>query len=77
MSTNLAKLVPGVRARITAVAASGAMKRRLMDMGVLPGEEVVVQKVAPLGDPIEVRVRSYRLSLRKSEAEGIDVEVTP
>jgi ferrous iron transport protein A len=48
-----------------------------MDMGVLPGEEVVVEKVAPLGDPIEIRIRSYHLSLRKNEAEGIAVEVAP
>jgi ferrous iron transport protein A len=77
MTTNLAKLAPGGRGRITAVGAIGPMKRRLMDMGVLPGVEVEVQKVAPLGDPIEVRIRSYSLSLRKSEAEGIAVEVTP
>jgi ferrous iron transport protein A len=50
------------------------MKRRLMDMGVLVGVEVRVEKVAPLGDPIEVTVRNYSLSLRKSEAEGILVE---
>jgi ferrous iron transport protein A len=77
MTTNLAKLAPGSRGRITAVGAIGPMRRRLMDMGVLPGVEVEVQKVAPLGDPIEVRIRSYSLSLRKSEAEGIAVEVTP
>ncbi|HEX9400438.1 MAG TPA: FeoA family protein [Anaeromyxobacter sp.] len=77
MNTNLAKLAPGDRARITAVGSIGPMKRRLMDMGLLPGEEIVVQKVAPLGDPIEVRVRSYRLSLRRKEAEGVAVEVTP
>jgi ferrous iron transport protein A len=75
MTTNLAKLAPGHRGRITAVGAVGPMRRRLMDMGVLPGVEVEVQKVAPLGDPIEVRIRSYSLSLRKSEAEGIAVEV--
>ncbi|HSN92002.1 MAG TPA: ferrous iron transport protein A [Anaeromyxobacteraceae bacterium] len=75
--TNLAKLVPGERARITAVGAVGPMRRRLMDMGVLPGEAVEVQKVAPLGDPIEVRIRNYSLSLRKKEAEGIAVEVMP
>jgi ferrous iron transport protein A len=51
------------------------MKRRLMDMGLLPGEEVTVQKVAPLGDPLEVTGKSYSLSLRKQEAEGIAVEV--
>jgi ferrous iron transport protein A len=52
------------------------MKRRLMDMGVLQGEEVKVEKIAPLGDPIEIIVKNYRLSLRKSEAAGIAVEVT-
>jgi ferrous iron transport protein A len=72
---DLSKLALGTRARITKVGAAGALRRRLMDMGVLPGEEVVVEKVAPLGDPIEVRIRSYHLSLRKKEAEGIAVEV--
>jgi ferrous iron transport protein A len=77
VNTDLAKLAPGATARITAIGAVGPMKRRLMDMGLLPGEEVRVEKVAPLGDPIEVRIRSYHLSLRKKEAEGIAVEVTP
>jgi ferrous iron transport protein A len=77
VSTNLSKLRPGDRARIVAVGAIGPMKRRLMEMGILPGEEIEVKKVAPLGDPIEVRVKSYSLSLRKSEAEGIAVEVAP
>ena len=77
MTTDLSKLAPGTRARITRLAATGPMKRRLMDMGLLPGEEVVVVKVAPLGDPLELTVRSYSLSLRKKEAEGIAVEVAP
>jgi ferrous iron transport protein A len=77
VNTDLSRLAPGARGRITAVAASGPLKRRLMDMGVLPGEAIEVQKVAPLGDPIEVRIRSYSLSLRRREAEGIAVEVTP
>jgi ferrous iron transport protein A len=77
MSTNLAKLTPGQRGRITTVGAAGPMRRRLMDMGLLPGQEITVEKVAPLGDPIEVTVRSYNLSLRKKEAEEIAVEVTP
>ena len=72
---NLAKLKPGQTGRITAMGAIGPLKRRLMDMGVLIGEEVRVLKVAPLGDPIEVTVKSYNLSLRKKEAEGISVEV--
>ncbi len=77
MSTDLSKLAPGTRARILKVGALGPMKRRLMDMGLLPGELIEVQKVAPLGDPMEVSVKSYSLSLRKKEAEGIAVEVLP
>ena len=72
---NLARLKPGETGRITAIGALGPLKRRVMDMGVLVGEEVRVVKVAPLGDPIEVRIKSYSLSLRKKEAEGIAVEV--
>jgi ferrous iron transport protein A len=72
---NLAKLKPGESGTISAIGAIGPMKRRLMDMGVLVGEEVKVLKVAPMGDPIEVRVKGYSLSLRKKEAEGIAVEV--
>jgi ferrous iron transport protein A len=52
----------------------GPLKRRLMDMGVLVGVEVKVIKVAPMGDPLEVALKSYRLSLRRSEAQGISVE---
>lgn len=74
---NLSNLRPGERARITALEAVGAMRRRLMDMGLLAGCEVLVEKVAPLGDPIEIRIRSYHLSLRKAEAEDIAVEVSP
>jgi ferrous iron transport protein A len=73
---NLAMLKPGQRGRITKIGAIGPMKRRLLDMGVLQGEEVKVEKIAPLGDPIEIIVKNYRLSLRKREAAGIAVEVT-
>lgn len=73
---NLAKLKPGEKGRITGIGAIGPLKRRLMDMGVLVGEEVRVKKVAPLGDPIEVMIKNYNLSLRKKEAEGIAVEVS-
>jgi ferrous iron transport protein A len=72
---NLAQLKPGEQGRITAMGAIGPLKRRLMDMGVLVGETVKVVKVAPMGDPIEVFIKSYNLSLRKQEAEGIAVEV--
>jgi ferrous iron transport protein A len=72
---NLAGLKPGQQGTITALGASGPLKRRLMDMGVLVGEQIRVVKVAPLGDPIEVTIKSYQLSLRKQEAESIAVEV--
>ncbi len=72
---NLAMMRPGETGKITQIGAIGPMKRRLMDMGVLVGEVVKVEKVAPLGDPIEITVKAYKLSLRKSEAEGIAVEV--
>jgi ferrous iron transport protein A len=72
---NLAAMRPGERGRITGIGTIGPLRRRLMDMGVLVGEGIAVVKVAPLGDPIEVTIKSYQLSLRKQEAEGIAVEV--
>ena len=52
----------------------GAVKRRIMDMGITKGVEIYVRKVAPLGDPVEVKVRGYELSLRKADAEFIEIE---
>ncbi|HYG68847.1 MAG TPA: ferrous iron transport protein A [Anaeromyxobacteraceae bacterium] len=75
--TNLSTMKPGENGRIAKLEAGAPLRRRLMDMGVLPGQEVRVEKVAPLGDPIEVTIRGYQLSLRRHEAEGIAVEVTP
>jgi ferrous iron transport protein A len=71
----LAKLKPGEQGKIIRMGAIGPLKRRLMDMGVLVGEGVKVEKIAPLGDPIGVTIKNYQLSLRKKEAEGIEVEV--
>lgn len=70
----LAELLPGQKGRILQIGALGPLKRRLMDMGVVVGEEVLMVKVAPLGDPIEVLIKSYNLSLRKKEACEIQVE---
>ena len=64
----------GARAKVFKLTGEGALKRHIMDMGITKGVEVFVRKVAPLGDPIEVTVRGYELSLRKSEAESILVE---
>ena len=64
----------GETVRVVKLHGEGAVKRRIMDMGVTKGVEVYVRKVAPLGDPIEVTVRSYELSLRKADAEMIEIE---
>lgn len=64
----------GQSARVVKLHGGGAVKRRIMDMGITKGTEVYVRKVAPLGDPIEVTVRGYELSLRKADAETIEVE---
>ena len=61
----------GQTATVAKLHGEGALKRRIMDMGITKGVEVFVRKVAPLGDPIEVTVRGYELSLRKSEAESV------
>ena len=64
----------GETVRVVKMEGGGAGKRRIMDMGITKGVEVYVRKVAPLGDPIEVNVRGYELSLRKEDAESILVE---
>ena len=64
----------GQTARVRRLTGEGAIKRHIMDMGITKGAEVYVRKVAPLGDPIEVTVRGYELSLRKSEAENVLVD---
>lgn len=64
----------GDTVKIVKLHGEGAVKRRIMDMGMTKGTEVYVRKVAPLGDPIEVTVRGYELSLRKADAEMIEVE---
>lgn len=63
----------GDTARVVRLHGEGAVKRRIMDMGITRGTEVRVRKVAPLGDPVEVTVRGYELSLRKADAEMIEV----
>ncbi|MCR4818513.1 MAG: ferrous iron transport protein A [Fretibacterium sp.] len=64
----------GETCRVVKLHGEGATKRRIMDMGVTKGVEIFVRKVAPLGDPIEVNVRGYELSIRKTDAEMIEVE---
>jgi Fe2+ transport system protein FeoA len=69
----LGQLAVGRRATVRAIACERVVARRLLEMGLLPGTEVEVVRVAPLGDPIELHLRGYRLSIRRSEAMGIDV----
>lgn len=64
----------GQTVKVSRLEGEGAVRRRIMDMGITKGTEIYVRKVAPLGDPIEVTVRGYELSLRKGEAENIVVE---
>ena len=64
----------GSTVRVVRLHGEGAVKRRIMDMGLTRGVEVTIRKVAPLGDPIEVTVRGYELSLRRADAEMIEIE---
>ena len=64
----------GETAKVVKLHGEGAVKRRIMDMGITKGTEVYVRKVAPLGDPVEVTVRGYELSLRKADAEMIEIQ---
>lgn len=64
----------GSRAKVVKIHGEGALKRRIMDMGITKGVEILVRKAAPLGDPLEIYVRGYELSIRKADAELIEVE---
>lgn len=73
--TTLDKLVPGESGRVIKVSGKGAIRRRLVDMGLTSGAVIDMVKLSPLGDPVEYRLRGYHLSLRKSEAKTIEVEL--
>ncbi|QIB68511.1 ferrous iron transport protein A [Aminipila butyrica] len=68
---NLKEIKCGETVTVAKLQGEGALKKRIMDMGITKGAEIFVRKVAPLGDPIEITVRGYELSIRKSEAENI------
>jgi Fe2+ transport system protein FeoA len=70
----LRELKPGEKGRVTRISGSGSVHRRILDMGVVKGAEVEMERVAPLGDPVEVKIKGYHLSLRKDEAANIYVE---
>jgi len=74
MTVSLRDLLPGRRGRVVKIGGRGETRKRIVDMGVTPGSLIEVEKVAPLGDPIDIKVRGYHLSLRKDEAAGISVD---
>ncbi len=71
---NLKEVPVGDKAKVVRIHGEGAVKLSIMDMGITKGVEIFVRKVAPLGDPIEITVRGYELSIRKADAESIEVE---
>ncbi|MDR3348970.1 MAG: ferrous iron transport protein A [Acidaminococcales bacterium] len=71
MEKTLAQFKPGETGRVSKVTGEGMVKRRLFDMGITPGTEICLRKTAPLGDPLELRVRGYGLSIRKAEALSV------
>lgn len=71
----LRDLKPGETAKVVVINAEGAFRRRIMDMGITTGVNIKLVKVAPLGDPLEVTVRGYQLSLRKEEAASLEMEL--
>ena len=70
---NLREIPVGGTAKVVKIHGEGPVKRRIMDMGITKGVEIYVRKVAPLGDPVELTVRGYELSLRKADAEMVEV----
>jgi len=75
MRKRLSEMSPGERGKVARVNGSGALRRKLLDMGIVRGVSVEVLRRAPLGDPVEISVRGYNLSLRGSEAENVWVEI--
>ena len=75
MNKVLSDLLPGEKGIVKKVIGSSMIKRRIIDMGVVTGTVIEVQKFAPLGDPMEVKVKGFNLSLRKTEAQMIELEV--
>jgi Fe2+ transport system protein FeoA len=75
MTVSLSELSPGQQGRVERVSGEGQVFKRLLDMGMTPGAHVEMRRVAPLGDPIEVKLRGYHLSLRKNEASRIAIAI--
>ena len=74
MQITLKDLLPGEKGRVISIGSAGPVRRRLVDMGITPGTVILLRKLAPLGDPMEINLRGYELSLRKNEAEQVIIE---
>lgn len=75
MVKTVSEMKTGEKGVVVKVGSSGALRRRIIDMGITPGAVIILRKTAPMGDPLELNVRGYELSIRKSEASQITVEV--
>lgn len=75
MEKMLDEMKPGEKGKVAKITGQGAVKRRLLDMGITPGAEVFMRKTAPLGDPMELNIRGYELSVRKEEARAVAVQI--
>lgn len=75
MTKLLSDLKVGESCVVQKISATGKLRRRIFDMGITPGVSITVKKLAPLGDPIEVTIRGYELSLRRDEASNVEVEI--
>lgn len=75
MTKTVDRLRPGEKGVVIGLGSTGAVRRHIIDMGITPGAVIIMRKTAPMGDPIEINVRGYELSIRKSEAQDIRVEV--
>ncbi len=76
MTRLLSEMRVGEKGKVERLAESGSVHHRILDMGVIPGTELEVERIAPLGDPIWIKLKGYQLSLRKEEAAGIHVDIT-
>jgi ferrous iron transport protein A len=71
----LEQLKVGQSCKVKQITAQGMLKRKLLEMGITPGTEIILRKIAPLGDPMQINLRGYELSIRKSDAKNIAVEI--
>jgi Fe2+ transport system protein FeoA len=74
MKRTLKELSPGERGRIKTITGNGSIRRRIVDMGLVPGTDLIMERYAPLGDPVEIKSQGFHLSLRKEEADTIILE---